>query len=116
MAPVGRVAAQDHDRLELGELGLDVDRVAQHLHVVGVEEAADGHERADPGLAEDVRGLATLEAGVQGDEHPADRLEAERGDDPLEAVRGPDRDPVAGLDADREERRERLRRRPRRAR
>ena len=51
---------------------------------------------------EDVRRLGALEAGVHRDEHAARRRHAERGDDPLERVRRPDRDPVAGLDARRE--------------
>ncbi len=72
--------------------------------VVGVEEPAHGEEGARAAAGEDERGLRTLEARVDRDEHAPGRRDTERGDDPLERVRRPHRDPVAALDPGRDER------------
>ncbi len=75
--------------------------VAQHGHVVGVEEPAHGEERSGVGPVEHVGRLLALEPGVHRDEPPARAERAERGDDPLPRVRSPDRDAVTGPDAER---------------
>ena len=77
---------------------------AQELDVVRVEEVGDGEEQPHIGAVEDVAGLAALEAGVGRYEDRARREDPERGDDPLAAVRRPDRDAIAGRDAARDER------------
>ena len=102
--PRGRIAPQDDDRLERWDLGLHVDGVAEQRHVVGVEEPRDRDERAGTALAQDVRGLRALEPRVHWDEDRARRLQPEGGDDPLPHVGRPDRDAVAGLDAEGDER------------
>ena len=70
--------------------------------VVHAEELARREEQARAALREDVAGLGRLEARVDGDEHGAGGLQADRREDPLVAVRCPDRDAIAGLDARRE--------------
>ena len=92
----GGRAAQHDDLLAATATGLGG---AQQLDVVGVEEVGDGEEQLRLGPVEDVRGLGALEARVERDDHPARRVDAERGVHPLGGVRRPDRDPVAGLDA-----------------
>ena len=67
--------------------------------IVGVEEPADGEQHAGVAAGEDVRGFGTAEARVHRNEDPARGRDAERGDDPLERVRRPHRDPFAGRDA-----------------
>ena len=67
--------------------------------VVHAEEIADGAEQAGLALLEHVGGLGGLEARVQRDEHGAGGLQAEGRDDPARAVRRPDPDAVAALDA-----------------
>ena len=79
-------------------------RRRQELDVVGVEEVGDGEEQLRPGPIEDVGGLGALEPRVERHDHAAGRVDAERGVHPLGGVRRPDRDPVAGLHARRDER------------
>ena len=113
----GRVAAQDDDRLEVGELG----RRRRPRRAASARSRCRGSrvivdERRAPRLARGCTPPRALEPGVERHEHAAGRLQAERGDDPLPAVRRPDRDPVAGLDPRGEEHRAPRRRQPRRAR
>ena len=91
--------------------GSSTPALGEQRRVVGVEEPAHGEERPGAAAGEDVRGLGALEPGVHRHEHAARRRDAERGDDPLERVRRPHRDPVAALDA-RGERAPGRRRRP----
>ena len=76
----------------------------EQRRVVGVEEPAHREQHAGAAAREDVRRLGAPEPRVDRDEHAARGRHAERGDDPLERVRRPHRDPVAALDARREER------------
>ena len=101
-APPARNASQpwfesvlvDDGRGEVGQV-----LAGQHPDVVGAEEPVDGHEQPDRRLAQDVRGLGALVAGVQRHHDRAGPYRAQRGDDPPPAVRGPQRHPVAGFDA-----------------
>ena len=79
-------------------------RVAQFGHIVGVEEVGDGEEHFRRAVAEDVLGLTSLPARVDGYDHPAGDMHAERGDGPLPDVGCPHRHGVALLDAARHER------------
>ena len=90
----GRHAAfEDHDLLDqVARAGF-----LEQRDVVGVEEVGDGEEEARARRAQHVRSLCALEAGVQGHEHAAGRVEPEGGDDPPVDVRRPHRGPVARL-------------------
>ena len=92
----GRLAPEDDDVLEVGE---PVALGAQQIDVVGVEEAGDGEQEPGPALGQDVGGLGALEAGVEGDEHGAGRMQAHQGHQPLPDIRRPDGDAVARLHA-----------------
>ena len=92
--------AREQDRvLERGQLDAGA---REQRRVVGVEEPAHGEERPRAAAREDVRRLRAPEARVDRHEHAARGRDAERGDDPLERVRRPHRDPVAALDARRD--------------
>ena len=94
-------AAQHDDLLECGHVA----RAADELDVVGVEEVGDGEEHARACGAQDVGRFVALEAGVERHHDRAAPVRAFRGEDPLGDVVGPDRDPVAGLDAGGDQRR-----------
>ena len=72
--------------------------------IVGVEEPAHGEQHPRAAAREDVRRFGAAEARVDRNQHATRRRHPERGDDPLEGVRRPDRDAVAALDARREQR------------
>ena len=97
---VGLAGEQDRV-LERGQVDAGA---REQRRVVGVEEPAHGEQRAGAAALEDVRRLGAAEPGVDRHERRAGGRDAERGDDPLERVRRPDRDPVAALDARREQR------------
>ena len=90
------VAGEQDRLLERGEVDAGI---GEERGVVGVEEPADREQHARAAAGEDERGLGAAEARVDGDEHGTRGRDAERGDDPLERVRRPDRDAVAALDA-----------------
>ena len=69
----------------------------QQLDVVDPEEAVDGEQHASAALPQHVRGFVAFEPRVDRYQPRAGAEDAERGDDELEAVRGPDRNAVAGL-------------------
>ena len=92
---LGGVALQHDDLLERVGHG---PRLAQHRHVVGVEEPVDRAQEARAAPAEDERRLRSLEAGVQRHQHAAGAQRAERGDHPLADVGCPHADPIAGLE------------------
>ena len=96
LGPVGWPPARHHDRLEVRELDVTG---AQQGDVVGVEEVRDGDQHPGTAPGQDVRRLAALEAGVDGDQDGAGLEQAQRGHDPFGTVEGPDRHAVAGLDA-----------------
>ena len=78
--------------------------VGERGDVVGAEETADAEQQPGPRLVKHVRRFAALEAGVQRDEDTAGTMGAERGDDPFVDVRGPDRDSVAAVQPEADER------------
>ena len=79
-----------------GELGA---QPGQRRRVVGAEELAHRERDARAAALEDVAHLVGLEARVHRHDRAAGAEDAERGDQPLVAVRRPDRDPLAALDA-----------------
>ena len=93
--------AGDHDRgRQVGEVDA---RGGERGDVVDPEEVGDGHQGPGAAAADDVDGLGALEPGVDRDERGARFPQAEGGDDPAHAVGRPDRHPVAGLDARRDQ-------------
>ena len=68
------------------------------LHVVALAEALREQQQAQPRLVQRVPQLARLVGGVDVDEDRADAGGGVLGDDPFEAVGGPDADPVAAFD------------------
>ena len=93
--PAGASPRNDDDLLERRGSG----PAREERDVVVAEEAVDAEEDPSPAPAEDVRGLVTLEPGVERHEHGAGRQQAEGGDDPLLDVGCPDGDPIPRLDA-----------------
>ncbi len=83
-----------------------------HRGVVAGLERRRGHDHPDAGLAQHVPQLVRPVGGVDVDEDRADLRRGELDDDPLGAVRRPDADPVALLDARRRAGRGPPRRRP----
>jgi hypothetical protein len=75
-------------------------RRAQHAERVLAEEVGDDDQRAGAALLQHVRGLRTLEARVDRHEHAPGPVHAQGGEHPAGAVGRPDRDPVAGPDAE----------------
>ena len=80
-----------------------VAHLVDHLPVVARLERLRCDERRDPGLSEDVVQLVRPVGGVDVDEDRADLRGGELHQRPLGAVRRPDADPVARLDADGQE-------------
>ena len=70
----------------------------QHGRVVGAQEAADGHERRGPGVADDVRRLPALEPRVQRHQHPTGPQEPECRQHPFGAIGRPHGHPVPGAE------------------
>ena len=93
------VRAQDDHQVEVGQCLAADDGLVEQGRVIGAEEPLHGQE--DPGSRrpQDVRRLGSLVAGVQRHEHRAGADRAQGRDDPLRAVRRPDGDAVAGVDA-----------------
>ena len=67
--------------------------------------APDGEQQRRRGAGQDVGGLAGGVAGVERDEHAAGVVRRQARHHPVLGVRRPDRDPVAGLDAEVDHRR-----------
>ena len=97
-----RGSVRDHDGLQVGKLGADV---VEHRDVVRAEEVRDGDQHAGAAPGEDVGRLDAFEPGVDRHEDGTGLEDPEHGHDPLGAVEGPDRHPVARLDAGGHERR-----------
>ena len=70
----------------------------EQCDVVGVEEVGHGDQQAGARGADDVGRLRPLEPGVDGCDHAAGSVGAQRGHDPARAVGCPDRHPVTGLE------------------
>ena len=70
----------------------------QQGRVVGAQEAADGHERRDSGVANDVRRLPALEARVQGHQHSTGPQEPECRQHPFGAIGRPHGHAVPGTE------------------
>ena len=77
--------------------------VRQQGHVVGAEEIGDRHQGPRPAPRQDGGGLGAFEARVHRHDRGPRLEQAEEGHDPLDAVGGPDRHAVAGLDAGRDQ-------------
>ena len=78
--------------------GSSVPLRAKFADVVDPKEVGRRDEETDISAAKYLRSLATLESSVDRDQRGTGHRQAEIGDDPLDAVRGPDRHPVTGLD------------------
>ncbi len=93
------VGAEDHHPLEVGDRLPRGHGLVQQGRIVGTEEALHGEEEPGARLAEDVRGLGPLEAGVEGHQQRPGTDRPQRRHHPLGAVGGPDGHPVPPLDA-----------------
>ena len=74
---------------------------SQPPHEVTAQEVRDRKHDLHPGGLDDVSCLGAAVSGVDRDEDSSSGVYGEGGDDPRGAVGGPDPDPVAGLDAGR---------------
>ena len=95
------LAVENHSLPQRGALGADP---VQNLHVVGLPEPARQQQQRQPRLCERVTELLRLVGGIDVDQDRADPGGGVLDDDPLEAVGGPDADPVPLLDATRQQR------------
>jgi hypothetical protein len=77
--------------------------VAEHLYVVDIPEAANRDERPGSTLPEQVVDLLAPERGVDRDQNRADLGERKLQHDPFGNVGRPNRDPLARLDAERQQ-------------
>jgi hypothetical protein len=68
----------------------------EHLRIRNSQEAVDADQHARPAAVQDELCFVTLEPRVERDDAATRCLNAERCDDPVQAVRTPDRDAVAG--------------------
>ena len=89
------------DLFEIGQVGPDL---VDHRHVVGRLEVGRRHQAAAPGLLQRVAHLVGAVGRIDVDEDHADARRRVLHEHPLRAVRRPDPDPVAALEAARHER------------
>jgi hypothetical protein len=93
---VGSVGAPEHhDLLDAGREAL----VGDQLDVVGAQELGGREQHPGPGGAQHVRGLGSLEPGVERHDDGAGAVHAQGPDGPLPDVGRPDGDAVAGRHA-----------------
>ena len=96
----GQAGAAQLARVRGGELGGEL---AQHGKIVAGLEAAGGHQRPAADLVQRVVQLVGAVGRVDVDQDQAGLGGGELGDHPLGIVGRPDADPVAGLEAQRQE-------------